>query len=142
MEYGPVDLLVIRFSDNTFTGRVVDELKALVDANTVRILDLMLVSKGEDGTITTLELSDLDDPVARRFDDFVGEIEALLAPDDALAIGSGLAPDSSAGLVLYENVWARAFASAVEEVGGEVIMSERIPRDTVNAMHAEIDATA
>lgn len=142
MEYGPVDLLVIRFSDNTFTGRVVDELKALVDANRVRVLDLMLVPKDRDGTITTLELSDLDDPVARQFDEFVDEIDALLAPDDALAIGDGLAPDSSAGLLLYENVWARAFASAVEEVGGEVLVSERIPRDIVKAMQAEIDATA
>lgn len=137
MNYGPVDLVVVQFEESTFTGKVLDELERLVSTNTLRVLDLIFVSKDSDGVIDVVELTDLSDPVAQRFDAFVGEIDALLSREDAQAVGSGLAPGASAGLLLYENVWARTFAAAVKEVGGNVLLTERIPQDLITSMQEE-----
>jgi uncharacterized membrane protein len=142
MDYGPVDLLVIRFPDNTFTGEIVEELKALVDSDTVRVMDLIFVTRSRDGAIEKIELTDLDDAVAVLFDAFIGELEGLFSSEDAQVIGSSLKPDTSAALLLYENVWARKFASAVARVNGEVLVAERIPRAVIQEMRAEAETPA
>jgi hypothetical protein len=142
MEYGPVDLLVIRFPKNRFTGEIADELKALVDAGTIRVMDLIFVTKDVDGKVESLELTDLDDTVAVQFDAFIDELEGLFSPEDAQAIGSNLDPDSSAGLLLYENVWARSFANAVARHDGEVLVSERIPRAIIQEMREGSETVA
>jgi uncharacterized membrane protein len=142
MDYGPVDLLVVRFPKNKFTGEIVDELKALVDAGTIRVMDLIFVTKDADGNIESIELTDLDDTVAVQFDAFVDELEGLFSPEDAQVIGSNLEPDSSAGLLLYENVWARKFADAVAKVNGEVLVSERIPRAIIQEMREGVETVA
>jgi hypothetical protein len=137
MAHGPIDLLVVRFPDNNFTGEITTELKALVDAGTVRILDIMFVTRDAAGTIDLIELTDLDDTVAVAFDAFVGDIEAFLAEEDVQTLGAGLAPNSSAALLLYENTWAMDFAQAVRNANGEVLLAERIPRSVIEALEAE-----
>ncbi len=140
MAYGPVDLLVVGFPDNNFSGAITDEIARLVEAGTVRVLDLMFVTKDSDGVVEVLELTDLDDVVAVAFDAFVGELEGLLAEEDGQAIGDNLDPNSSAGLLLYENTWAQGFASAVRDANGEVLVFERIPSPIVEAMQEGIEA--
>lgn len=128
MTHGPVDMLLVRFPDNNFSGEIAAELKALVDANIVRILDLMFVTKSADGELDIVELTDLDDIVASVFNEFVGDVEEFFSDEDVLVLASGLEPNSSAGLILYENVWAMNFAQAIRNANGEVLISERIPR--------------
>lgn len=134
MGHGPVDLVVVRFPDNNFTGEITRELKALVDTGTVRVLDLMFVTKDAEGNFSVVELTDLDDAVAAAFDEFVGDIEAFFSEEDVQAIADGMAPNSSAGLILYENTWATAFAQAVRNANGEVLLAERVPRAVIEAL--------
>lgn len=142
MNYGPVDLVAVQFPENKFTGAILDELQSLSDQGIVRVLDIIFVTTDDAGDVTVLEVTDLDDPVAVMFDAFVGDIDALLSQDDATTIGSSLPPNASAALVLYENVWATKMSAAVREAGGEVLLSERIPRDIIDAMQEEIESEA
>lgn len=134
MSHGPIDLLVVRFPDNNFTGEITEELKNLVDAGTVKILDLMFVSKDSDDLVEVVELSDLDDVVGATFDAFVGDIQAFFSAEDVQVLADGMAPNSSAALVVYENTWASQFAEAVRNANGEVLLAERIPRAVIEAL--------
>lgn len=134
MTHGPVDLLVVRFPDNNFTGEITEELKSLVDAGTVKILDLMFVRKSAEGSVEVVELSDLDDVVGATFDSFVGDIQAFFSEEDVQALADAMEPNSSGALVVYENTWAKRFAQAVRNANGEVLIAERIPRAVIETL--------
>ncbi len=142
MRHGPVDLLVVRFPGNKFTGEITEELRNLVDAGTVTILDLIFVAKSAGGDLEVVELSDLDDVVGATFDAFVGDIEAFFSEDDVQVLADGMAPNSSAALVVYENTWANRFAQAVRNANGEVLIAERIPRAVIETLEEYDEAAA
>ncbi|MGH9231523.1 MAG: DUF6325 family protein, partial [Acidimicrobiales bacterium] len=102
---GPVDLVLLGFPGNQFTGEIAPALGDLVSSRTVRILDLVFISKDADGNVAGVELSDLGEAGA-AFDDVDGEINELLTDEDVQAAGEELEPDSSAALLMFENTWA------------------------------------
>lgn len=134
MAAAPVDVLVIGFPGNKFTGRIAPAIIELVDNGTIRILDLLFVSKDAEGNVTSLSVQDLD----ADFDPgFVGlEISAagVLDDTDAAELDEDLAPNSSALLVAYENTWAARFVEAIRAADAVVIDQIRIPADAVAAV--------
>jgi uncharacterized membrane protein len=126
----PVDLVLLGFPGNKFTGDIAPALRDLVSSGTVRILDLVFITKGADGNVAGVELSDLGEAGA-AFDDVDGEINELLTDEDIEAAGEELEPDSSAALLMFENTWAGRLATAIREADGEVLAYERIPRDAM-----------
>jgi uncharacterized membrane protein len=126
----PVDLVLLGFPGNQFTGDIAPALKDLVASGTVRILDLVFITKDADGNVAGVELSDLSE-VGAAFDDVDGEINELLTDEDIEAAGEELEPDSSAALLMFENTWAGRLATAIREANGEVLAYERIPRDAM-----------
>ena len=128
---GPVDLVLLGFPGNQFTGDIAPALRDLVSSGTVRILDLVFITKDADGNVAGVELSDLGDAGA-AFEDVDGEINELLTDEDIEAAGEELAPDSSAALLMFENTWAGRLATAIREANGEVVAYERIPRDALD----------
>ena len=126
----PVDLVLLGFPGNQFTGDIAPALRDLVSSGTVRILDLVFITKDADGNVAGVELSDLGEAGA-GFDDVDGEINELLTDEDIEAAGEELEPDSSAALLMFENTWAGRLATAIREANGEVVAYERIPRDTL-----------
>jgi hypothetical protein len=136
-QMGPIDYLVVEFPGNRLTGEILPALIDLVDRGLVRVLDLAFVRKEPDGSVSGLALRDLDgdgqlDPVV-----FEGASSGLLGADDIDEAAAVLEPGSSAGILVYENVWAAPFASAVRRSGGQLVASGRIP---VQAMLAALDA--
>jgi uncharacterized membrane protein len=127
---GPVDLVLLGFPGNQFTGEIAPALRDLVSSGTVRILDLVFITKDADGNVAGVELSDLGDAGA-AFEDVDGEINELLTDEDIEAAGEELAPNSSAALLMFENTWAGRLATAIREANGEVVAYERIPRDAL-----------
>jgi hypothetical protein len=127
---GPVDLVLLGFPGNQFTGEIAPALSDLVSSGTVRILDLVFISKDADGNVAGVELSDLGEAGA-AFDGVDGEINELLTDEDIEAAGEELEPDSSAALLMFENTWAGRLATAIREANGEVVAFERIPRDAL-----------
>lgn len=133
---GPIDYLLVEWPGRQPTGEVAPHLLDLVDRGLIRILDLVFLSKGEDGSIARLEIADLGDEVA-EFAAFEGASSGLLSEDDADEAGSALEPGTAAALLVFENRWAAPFASAVRRSGGQLVASGRIP---IQAMLAALDA--
>src|SRR5260221_209217 len=102
MSLGPVELLVVEFPGNQFKGEIVPALKELVDKQMIRIVDFVFVRKEADGTVSSLELNQLDDGEYATFDPIVADVTGLLSDDDVRQLGELLDDNSSAGLVLFE----------------------------------------
>jgi uncharacterized membrane protein len=135
-EMGPVDYLVVEWPGQQPTGEAAPLLLDLVDRGLIRILDLVFVTKGEDGSVARLEISDLGDTVA-ELKVFDGASSGLLDDDDIGEAGEALEPGTSAALLVYENVWAAPFAAAVRRSGGQLVANGRIP---IQGLLAALDA--
>ena len=133
MRVGSIEYAVIAFPGNQFNGEVVPALKELVDNGVVNIIDLAFVMKGEDGSTTAVELTELPRAIAGAFEDLDHEVQGLLNEEDIQYVAEGLDPNSSAGLIVWENVWSARFAEAVRDSGGILVANEKIPAAAVEA---------
>jgi hypothetical protein len=131
MAVGPVEYIVIEFPGNQFRGEIMSALKDLVAKGTVRIIDLVVIHKDVDGTVQWLEASELSGEEARVFSGLPVEMADLVNEEDIQLAAQSLAPNSSAGLLVWENTWATRFAEAVRNARGRVVTHERIPHDIV-----------
>ena len=136
MAIGPVDFIVVRFPGNSFSGEIAPALKALVDADTIRIIDHLFLAKDGNGDAAVVEITDLDDDAYTGWDAIAGDVSGYLTEDDAMLIADSLEPNSSAALVLIENTWALHMVRAIANAKGEVLISERIPRAVVEELIA------
>ena len=136
-EMGPIDYIVVEFPGSKMTGEGFPLLIDLVDRGIIRILDLAFVTKNEDGSVVGIAISDFDGDGELDLAAFEGASSGLLGEDDVEEAASVLAPGSSAGILVYENVWAGPFAAALRRGGGQLVASGRIP---VQAMLAALDA--
>lgn len=136
-ELGPVDFVIVEFppGQSNFTGEMAAELLKLVDDGTIRVIDVLLLTKDADGTIEALELSELEDlgPLVR----LEAELAELLAADDVAHLAAAMDPGTVAGVLVYENLWSAGFASAARRAGGQLIANGRIP---IQAIIASIEA--
>jgi len=136
-EMGPVDYLVVEFPGSQMTGEGFPLLVDLVDRGLIKILDLVFVKKEEDGALMALQIADLDGDGQLDLAVFEGASSGLIGEDDLAEAGGVLEPGSSAGILVYENVWAAPFAAALRRGGGQLVASGRIP---VQALLAAVDA--
>ncbi|WP_022892580.1 DUF6325 family protein [Agromyces subbeticus] len=138
-ELGPVDYLVVEFpaGEANFTGEIVRELVNLVDAGTIRVIDAMVLTKDENGALDAVELADAGDLGALV--EIESQLAELLAADDVAHLANAMEPGSTAGVLVYENLWAAPFAAATRRAGGQLIANGRIP---IQAIIASIEADA
>lgn len=138
-ELGPVDFLVVEFPADRakFSGEMAAELGALVDRGLVRVLDLLFLKKDEDGSVEGFESHDFGDDELGDLRALEDELALLLAEEDVEAIGAAMEPGSIAAVLVYENVWAAPFGSAVRRSGGQLVASGRIP---IQALAAALEA--
>jgi hypothetical protein len=138
-ELGPVDYLIVEFpaGAQNFTGEGATELLRLHDAGIIRIMDILILQKGDNGTVMAQELGDLDQmsELARIETDLV----QTLSEDDVDNLAAAMEPGSVAGVLVYENLWAAPFASAMRRAGGQLIANGRIP---IQALIAAVEADA
>ena len=133
MSIGPVEYMIVAFPGNRLKGEIVPALAELVEAGTLRIIDLAFVMKDADGAVVTAEMADLDSEVFKAFDALSPETMGLLNQDDLAAAGEELEPNSSAALLVWEDVWATKLRDAILNAGGELLDLERVPYEVVNA---------
>jgi hypothetical protein len=136
-ELGPVDYLVVEFPPgaSNFNGEMASEIGRLVDAKIIRVLDLLVLQKEEDGSIDAVEITDLDPHDDLRIAE--AQLAELLAADDIEHLGAAMEPGTTAGVLVWENLWAAPFASAARRAGGQLIASGRIP---IQAILASLEA--
>jgi hypothetical protein len=136
-ELGPVDYLVIEFpaGHQNFTGEVAEELARLSESGIIRVLDVLILAKDEDGSVEAMEIDDT--PAADEIRALEADIAEILAADDVEMLAEAMEPGSVAGVVVWENRWAAPFASAARRAGGQLIATGRIP---IQALAASIEA--
>lgn len=139
-QLGPVDYLVVEFPGSNFNGEIMPELVSLVQRGIVRVLDLVLIKKEEDGSYDAFEFDDIEDGVLGELRELERELADVLSADDVASVAEALEPGSTAGLLVYENLWAAPFASAVRRSGGQLIADGRIPvQALIAALEHEVD---
>lgn len=141
-ELGPTEFIVVGFAGNRFTGDIAPALAALVDDGLIRVIDLAVVSKDADGTVTILEMQELSPEVAAAFVALDGRVRGLLSEADLDEIAEDLPLASTAAALLVEHVWASRFATAVRAAGGELVLAERIPHAVIAEARASLLAAA
>lgn len=129
MTIGPVEYIIVGFPGNEFNGKIAPELIALVESETVRILDLIFIGKDADGNVVSFEIDDLD--ALAGFGDLDGEVGGLIGAEDIEFAAAQLEPNSSAALLIWEDVWAAPFARAVRDSGGVLLEGARIPYELI-----------
>ena len=134
---GPVDFVVVEFpaGASNFTGEMAKELLSLVDAGTIRLIDILILVKNDDGSVDAMELSDV--PELGDLAAVEAELAELLAEDDVAHLAAAMDPGSVAGVIVYENLWAAPFAAAARRSGGQLIANGRIP---IQAIIASLEA--
>ena len=132
-EIGPVDYAVLAFPGNQFKGEIAPALADLVEAGTIRLIDAAFVGKDESGEVFALETTELAPDVQEKLTSLNIEVQGLFNDEELLAIGEQLELDSSAAVLVWENVWARRVAQTIRDAGGVLVAFERVPHDTVQA---------
>ncbi|MEY9965420.1 hypothetical protein ABIA33_003462 [Streptacidiphilus sp. MAP12-16] len=130
-DVGPVEYIVVAFPGSRFRGEIVPELKRLVDAGIVRILDLTFIKRDADGTVRYFELDSVEADEAAMFADLDGEVGGLLSEEDLAVIAEEIPAGSSAALLVWENTWAGAIVRAIRDADGVLVTHERIPASVV-----------
>jgi hypothetical protein len=136
-DLGPVDYLVIEFpaGGSNFSGEMAAELSSLAESGVIRLLDLLILHKAEDGTVDAFEVDDLDEVDELRA--LETEVAEVLAAEDVAHLAAAMEAGSTAGVVVWENSWAAPFASAARRAGGQMIATGRIP---IQAIAASLEA--
>jgi hypothetical protein len=131
---GAVEIAIIAFPGSKFKGEIVPALAELVDNGTVAILDLLVISKNEEGDVLSLEVAEMED--GGVFDDLDGDVMGLLSAEDIETAGELLEPGNTAALIVWENTWARNLIGAIRDAGGQLVAHDRLDAETVAAVMA------
>ena len=136
-ELGPIDYVVVEFpaGAKNFNGEMAAELLKLVEAGTIRVVDELILDKNEDGSVDVTEFSDIEE--LGELQTIEAELAELLAADDVAHLAAAMDPGSTAGVLIWENLWAAPFASAARRAGGQLIADGRIP---IQAIIASVEA--
>lgn len=134
MPTGPIELLIVKFPGNQFSGEIVPALREVIETGTVRIADLVFVLKDAEGFVTSVELADLGEDAISGLAGVVEAFDGLLSEEDIAELAETLENDSSALLLLFENSWAARFIEAVRNARGELVFNERIPRAVIDEL--------
>lgn len=138
--HGPIDFILLEFPADNMTGEAGAALLDLVEAGIVRIFDLLIIRREDDGSITGVDMTDLSADSLGGFAVFAGARSGLVGDEDISEAAGVMEPGTAAALIVYENTWARPFVAAARRMGAEVVASARIPADAVMSALDELDA--
>jgi Family of unknown function (DUF6325) len=139
---GPVDYLIVEFPPDAtnFTGEMAAELLRLVDSGIIRVIDVLILTKADDGSVEAAELSDVEE--LGELETLEAEMAELLAEEDIEHLAAAMDPGSTAGVLIWENLWAAPFASTARRSGGQLIATGRIPIQSIIASIEADEASA
>ena len=141
MSVGPIEVIVVEFPGNRFNGKIIPELRKLVDAGTIRIVDGLMMSREEGDAITILEIDQVTgDTDLAALAELFDTMDALISDEDIESLSETLEPNSSAAILVFEHTWAIPFRDAVVDSGGILAAAIRIPADVVDDVIAALAA--
>lgn len=134
--FGPMEMLMIRFPGDQISGDLAPAMTQLVDDGLIHIVDMLFIRKDAGGSVSVFELGDLSPDVSDDYAPLLNDVTELLNEEDAYELADSLENGSSAGIILFENLWATRFAQAVRASNGEVLLNERIPNSVIEEVVA------
>jgi Family of unknown function (DUF6325) len=137
MAYGPIDFIALEFKGNQFKGEIMPALLELVNNEIVRVIDLVIVQKDANGKVTMREMQQMDPSVVAIFDPLKAQITGIIQLEDIELIGEKVENNSTAAIMLFENLWPIRFREAVLNANGRLVMHERIPDAVVEETMAK-----
>lgn len=139
MALGPIEVLVISFPGNQFSGGIIPELERLVEIDTISIIDGLLVRKDADGNVTFVEFEELGGNAdAERLAGAMDQLESLISDEDVQELAASLEPDSSEAILVFEHTWAKPLRDAIVASGGVLADNFRVPGIVVEELLAEL----
>jgi len=142
MALGPLEYLVVGFEGNQFTGQILTELRAAQEKGIIRVIDLLVIKKNEQGNVSALELSELSEEEARPFGFLAGKLLNIFEPDDVEVTARPMPSNSAAGLLLFEHTWAIPLKQAILNAGAVARVGGLVAPEVVRSIEAEIVAEA
>ncbi len=133
MSIGPVEYMVVAFPGNQFKGEIAPALRDLVDEGTIRILDLAIVTKDSDGNVVAMEVEQSDAQAFAALESMASDRGGLITAGDLEAVGEALDDNSSAAMLVWEDVWATRLKDALQGAGGVVVEIRRVPSEAIDA---------
>lgn len=131
MTYGPIDFIAVEFPGNQFTGEIMASLEELVEKEIIRVIDLVVVLKDEDGEVIVREVQQIDEHLLAIFDPSEVKVTGMITEGDIEMVADQLDNNTAAGALLFENLWAIRFKESLLEANGKLLMQERIPHEVV-----------
>jgi len=139
MALAPIEVLVISFPGNEFSGGIIPELERLVANDTITIIDGLLVTKDADGEVTLTEFEELGGNAdAAALADLMNQLESLISDDDVATLAEALEPNSSEAILVFEHTWAKGLRDAIVDSGGVLANNFRVPGLVVEELLAEL----
>lgn len=123
----PLEYVIVGFPENNFTGEIAEELAKLVDSGTIRLIDVVFVSRGDDGSVLVIEVD--EDERLNAFLEIEGEIGGVISQEDIEHAAAAIENGSSVLLIMWEDTWASPVVDAIARAGGELIEGARIPAE-------------
>jgi hypothetical protein len=131
MAYGPIDLIALEFKGNKFKGEIMPALIELAEKGIVRVIDLVIIQKMKEGHYQSLELQQMDKETINIFNPLQTKKSGMILAEDVEMIAQKLEDNSTAAILLFENLWVVKFRQAVQNAGGGLMMQVRIPEAEV-----------
>lgn len=131
MAFGPVDLVALEFRGNNLGGEVIAGMSDLVAGETIRILDIVILHKDAQGQVAVQELQELSPADLQLLEPLKAEISGMITVEDIKMVGKKLKENTTAAIMLCENLWAIRLKQDLFDGGGRLVMHERIPKDVV-----------
>ena len=131
MTYGPIDFVALEFKSDQLAGEILPALLELAEKEVVRVMDLVVIQKHEDGSHEALELQELDPKTIKLFDPLDIEISGIVQVEDIDAMAEGMEVNTTAAILLFENLWSIKFKEAVVKASGRLLVQERLPDEVV-----------
>jgi Family of unknown function (DUF6325) len=142
MTLGPLEYLIVAFEGNNFSGEILNALHDAQEKGIIRVIDLLVIKKDEQGDVVALELSELSEQEARPFSFFAGGLLSIFEPDDVEITASEMPNNSAAGLLLIEDTWAIPLKQAILKAGAVARTGGLVAPEVVQAIEAEIEVEA
>ena len=140
MVLGPLEYLVVGFEDYRFTGQILAELRAAQEKGIIRVVDLCVIKKDEQGNVTAQELSDLSGEEATELSPLAAHLMGLLADEDIRQVAADIPNNSAAGLLLFEHIWAIGLKEAIKNAGAVAITGGFVSPDVIAEVEEDLEA--
>ena len=140
MVLGPLEYLVVGFEDYRFTGQILAELRAAQEKGIIRVVDLCVIQKDEQGNVTARELSELGGEEATELSPLATNVMSLLSDEDIQQVAADIPNKSAAGLLLFEHTWAIGLKEAIKNAGAVAVTGGFVSPDVLQELEKDLEA--